>query len=197
VAGRILGAALNLSPQDVPITLAAHGKPVLDAPFSHLHFNLSHCSDLALVALCGDGPVGVDLESVSRAVDLTECETAFCHPDEIRDLPLHTAARASRLLDIWTAKEALLKSRGTGLLHPPEKIRLRFAPSGLELINDSGLPEYSDHVLEFLDHAALTSYRAALSRPASANRIEIILPLESTNVANFGNHFPANSLSDG
>jgi len=35
---------------------------MLPPPWDGVHFNLSQCSDLALDAVSGDGPVGVDLE---------------------------------------------------------------------------------------------------------------------------------------
>ncbi len=136
---QILGRQIGLPPSEVPLVFAEFGKPLLAAPFDWLHFNLSHCPDLAVVALCLDGPVGIDLEAFERASGLLDCETSFCHPEEIRTLPADAAARAAQLLRIWTAKEAVLKSLGTGLSHPPEDVRILFGPSNAVAKSDSGL----------------------------------------------------------
>nr|MCU0748416.1 hypothetical protein [Akkermansiaceae bacterium] len=63
----VLGGLLEIPPSEVPIRIDPHGKPQLAAPFDSLHFNLSHCEDLALLAVCGDGPVGIDVEAIHRA----------------------------------------------------------------------------------------------------------------------------------
>jgi 4'-phosphopantetheinyl transferase len=147
---------------------------VLAPPFDHLHFSLSHCNGLALVALCAEGPVGIDLEPISRAPDLSGCENSFCHPDEIAALPVEQSARCFQLLEIWTAKEALLKALGTGFLHPPETIRIQPEASRFNATCDEPLPGIASQIIQHLQHPALTAYCAALSIPASVSRIEIV-----------------------
>ncbi|MGD7653679.1 MAG: 4'-phosphopantetheinyl transferase family protein, partial [Verrucomicrobiales bacterium] len=95
---RILGQTLGLPPSHVPIVLTELGKPVLDSGFQHIHFNLTHCHDLTLVAISTSGPVGIDVEPLDRAPDLVECIETFCHPEEIRNLPKNPDALAPRLL---------------------------------------------------------------------------------------------------
>jgi len=140
---RILGDAIGLPPLEVPLITATYGKPVLAAPHDGLHFNLSHCTDLALLAITETGPVGIDLEQKARAPELLECETSFCHSMEIAALPKDFTTRAAALLDIWTAKEAALKALGTGLSHPPESVRI---------LNDAAI---SDTPLEGIHHLTI------------------------------------------
>ena len=97
---KILGQAIQRPPREVPLILSENGKPLLAPPYDSLHFNLSHCSDLAIVALSAEGPVGIDLESLDRAPDLLECEATFCHPLEISELPSETSARLSTSADL-------------------------------------------------------------------------------------------------
>lgn len=127
----ILGAILGLAPAKVEFILNPSGKPELPPPFDALHFNLSHCEDLAVIALSDKGPVGIDVESNNRAVDLLECESTFCHPSEVTLLPLDRNERAIALLDLWTAKEAFLKAIGTGLSSPPEDIQIHYEGDSL------------------------------------------------------------------
>ncbi|MFT3800836.1 MAG: 4'-phosphopantetheinyl transferase superfamily protein [Burkholderiaceae bacterium] len=102
----------------------AHGKPVLreapgaPEPAALPHFNLSHSDGHALVAICDDAPVGVDIEALRALGDpddwawsqLSERERA-----QWRALP--DEHRAAAFLRGWTRKEAALKALGVGLAH--------------------------------------------------------------------------------
>ncbi len=99
------------------------GKPRVELP--GLEFNLSHSDRLAALIVSLAGPVGVDLEPFDRAAGLIECEDSFCHPDELATLPADPLLRGERLLELWTAKEALLKAVGTGLQFPPTEMMIR------------------------------------------------------------------------
>jgi 4'-phosphopantetheinyl transferase len=166
---RILGGIIHVPPAEVPLVVSKLGKPELAVPFDYLHFSLSHCENLALLALSVDGPVGVDVEASRRATELPDCETAFCHPAEIDALPVDSSARGECLLDIWTAKEAVLKALGTGFSHPPETVCIH----GNAATSDEPLPGIEDQVIHRLDHPALSTHCAALSAASSATRIEI------------------------
>lgn len=161
----ILARETGTTPHDVPIVYSKFGKPMLAPPFDSLHFNLSHCSDLALVALSDCGPVGVDLESVDRAPDLLECVSSFCHPDEGRGLPEENGERAMQLLRIWTAKEAVLKALGTGMSHPPETVRIEFGADQASARSDVPLDGLEDQVIHPLRHPKLFRHLATVSAP--------------------------------
>jgi 4'-phosphopantetheinyl transferase len=174
----ILGNSLGVSPSDVPIRTSALGKPHLAEPFGHLHFNLSHCEDLALVALSPDGPLGIDLEPSSRAPSLLECRDTFCHPEEIAEIRSQDPAEHARsLLQLWTAKEALLKALGTGFSHPPEHIRILSArdASGIQYArSDSPLPGVDEWQIRPLVHAALTRHVAMIAIPHSVRQLDFV-----------------------
>jgi len=172
---RIIGALLGIDAADLPLESSSHGKPLLFHPHDGLHFNLSHCVDMALLAVCVDGPVGIDIESGSRAPDLLECVDSFCHSEEILELPLTNESLARRLLEIWTAKEAVLKALGTGLSHPPEQIRVLLADA--TAVSDTPLPGLSDQRIHRLFHPALSNHVAMLSAPATVTGIDILPPL--------------------
>ena len=94
-------------------------------PFDSIHFNLSHCPDLALVAVGTDGPVGIDLERFDRAMDLLECESTFCHPEEIRDCRMRRPCEPGNCSESGLPKKPFSKP-GHGLSHPPESTRIVF-----------------------------------------------------------------------
>ena len=168
---RILGETVNLPPNAVPLVLSEFGKPSLPPPFDSIHFNLSHCTGLAVVALGIDGPVGIDLEKLDRAPDLLECESTFCHPEEVRNLPDETSLRSRQLLRIWTAKEAVLKALGAGLSHPPENTRIVFDEPTSYAVSDSSLPGIEIQRLHELDFPELAGYQAFVSAPDSVRWI--------------------------
>jgi len=89
-----------------PIELrrGARGKPFTDG----IEFNLSHCDDLALVAIA-PFPVGVDVEHHGR-VDPRRLARLVLAPAEAHC----TDERA--FLRVWCRKEAYLKATGAGLI---------------------------------------------------------------------------------
>jgi 4'-phosphopantetheinyl transferase len=161
---RILAEAVGRHPLDVPIELGPFGKPMLAAPYEGIHFSLSHCQDLALVAISMSGPIGIDLEPISRASELLGCEDGFCHALEMRDLPTEKSLRAANLLELWCAKEALLKCVGTGFSHPPTGVRLIGNDEGFTVNPETSLPGWhpQDRILR-IRHPKLDDYCTALA----------------------------------
>lgn len=119
-ARRILGHLLGISPDRVDLMIGEAGKPYVED--SGLEFNLTHSGGLAALLVSTVGPVGVDMEPLRRGQELLECEASFCHPDEIRMLASDRETRATELIRLWTAKEALLKASGCGLGFPPTEL---------------------------------------------------------------------------
>ncbi len=158
---RILGGTLGISPAAVALRNGEHGKPFLCEPHAHLHFNLSHCRDLALLVLGTDGPLGIDLEPGDRGKSLLGCESSFCHPAELAELPTGEEARARALLDLWTSKEALLKALGTGMSLAPETIHARGKDPRLENFR-----------LRHLEHPALAGHVARLAAPLAVETVD-------------------------
>jgi 4'-phosphopantetheinyl transferase len=86
---------------------------------SGLELSLSHCDDLALVAVA-TSVVGIDVEPVAagepRADELDDLAHATLTCAELELLERTTAAERPALwLALWVRKEALLKARGAGL----------------------------------------------------------------------------------
>lgn len=110
----VLGSRLGVPPGSVRIEAGDGGKPRIEGARS-LAFNVSHTRGLVAVAVADIGDVGVDVEQLrDRNVDrlarraLGNGEAEFVKAaagDE----------RMRRFYDLWTAKEAWLKARGTGI----------------------------------------------------------------------------------
>lgn len=110
---RILGGCLGVHPPAVPITYTAAGKPVL-APgeADPLHFNLTHTTGLALIAV-GRRRLGVDIEGVRNVPGMDGLVDRFFSAAEqsmFRRLPI--ATRPAAFFRGWTCKEAVIKAAG-------------------------------------------------------------------------------------
>src|SRR5690606_13761780 len=101
---QVLGCAIG----DVPLGRDAKGCPRLHG--DRLFTSLSHAGQRVAIAIAGAGPVGIDVEPISRATDMPELAERVAHPDELRELAsLGAHALGEALLAMWVRKEALLK----------------------------------------------------------------------------------------
>jgi 4'-phosphopantetheinyl transferase len=84
-----------------------------------LSFNVSHTSDVILMAVTRDNVVGVDIESVNRAPEALDIAERFFSSDEVEALrALPAPLQYDRFFELWTLKEAYIKARGMGLSIP-------------------------------------------------------------------------------
>ena len=96
---------------DLIFSYNEHGKPMLKE-VSNIHFSISHCKEAIAVAVA-DRPVGIDVETL-RMPSEALAEKVMDEGEKLRfdisDTPedFFTA--------IWTAKEAVMKCRGTGIV---------------------------------------------------------------------------------
>ena len=116
----LLGRYVATPPDQVRFAYNAFGKPKLSRQFGgRLKFNLSHSSDLALIAITWGAEIGVDVEQI-RATDYADIARSFFARREFEELssvPKHLQART--FFDFWTRQEAYAKARGDGLGDAP------------------------------------------------------------------------------
>ena len=112
----VLGAYLGIAAERVTLVNGEHGRPALaDGHDPSLGFNWSHSGSHALIAVARRITPGIDLEQMRARPRALES------PDDIlvpaRDGPDGAAgqARDTAFLELWTAKEAVLKALGRGL----------------------------------------------------------------------------------
>jgi 4'-phosphopantetheinyl transferase len=113
----VLAARAGCAPAAVTFAAGEHGKPELAG--GGPRFSLSHCDDLALIAVA-DIEVGVDVEPGGRRVDavprvLTDAELATLDG-------LAGEERGAALLRLWCRKEALAKAVGSGMRLDPDRL---------------------------------------------------------------------------
>ncbi|MFD9903980.1 4'-phosphopantetheinyl transferase family protein [Streptomyces sp. NPDC059063] len=114
----LLGRCLDVPPRDVRLTVDAHGKPVLGDAAAPLAFSVSQATGTwAVIALCGSGPLGVDVESHDQAVDVTGLARRFLPDLDLDGVP--DDERPTAFWRAWTHYEATLKAAGATLGHRP------------------------------------------------------------------------------
>lgn len=123
----IVGAYTRVPPARLEFMFSPLGKPSLSGnhPGRRVEFNMSHAGDLALIALSGVGPLGVDVEEVREENDPDELADACLATDEraaLVDLPARE--RIGTIYRWWTRKEAVGKARGEGLAMRPDQCKV-------------------------------------------------------------------------
>lgn len=127
----VLGNYLARPPASLAFVTNDYGKPELRQA-DGLYFNFSRCRDLALIGLTRVSPVGVDVERIRPLPD-RDALIAHCLSRVERDwLASRPAQQQERdFFRLWTGKEAVLKSLGTGLATPPENVSVRLRKRGM------------------------------------------------------------------
>jgi phosphopantetheinyl transferase len=83
---QVLAAYLGEEPGQIRLGEGEHGKPRLEGPSKRLEFNLSHSGEIALVAVSGEHPVGVDVERVRPRRGQAFHQRWACHEARIKCL---------------------------------------------------------------------------------------------------------------
>ncbi|MGY6586797.1 MAG: 4'-phosphopantetheinyl transferase superfamily protein [Wenzhouxiangella sp.] len=133
----LLGSYLDRPGKDLRLVRGEHGKPALAKGQSSngLQFNLSHSGDwLALVFGSGAG-VGVDIEvhrTLRRAGDLARRYLPASEADWLNSLAEPERSRA--FIAQWTAREALVKARGSSLAQSVAGLALDWSPTRISAL---------------------------------------------------------------
>lgn len=129
-----LAQTLNLEPGTLRFQTDPQGKPHLaGGSRAACHFNLSHAQDLALIGICRQAPVGVDLEVLAPVTDLAGVSSLVFTPAERDELARETESSDAAFLRGWTRKEACLKAVGTGLGLDPAGVEVGLSAQDREV----------------------------------------------------------------
>jgi 4'-phosphopantetheinyl transferase len=144
----VLAEVVGAAPADLRFRYGPRGKPALDdgarwAP----QFNVSHCDDLAVIAVGADSGVGVDVEAIRPVTELEEIAREYFSAAEQAAILADANEVPRAFFRHWTVKEAWLKADGTGLSGLVSSVELTAAADGsprLRRVGGADLP-YSLH----------------------------------------------------
>ncbi|NTF96131.1 4'-phosphopantetheinyl transferase family protein [Rhizobium rhizogenes] len=108
----VVGAMLEIPPNDVQIIRAPSGKPSVHAGPG---ISISHAGDIAVVAFSSEMTIGVDVEQIDGGASFLPTVMHTLSPSELEYLNGHPVERAKFLLRAWARKEATAKVFGSGL----------------------------------------------------------------------------------
>lgn len=110
-----------------PACAGHHGRPSI----ADVSVSVSHTGDRVAVALGHNCSVGIDVECRQRGGNFTKLVPLTLTVRERHEVErLQPPARRLAFLDLWTAKEAVLKALGVGLNLSPRRVEVR--PGGCE-----------------------------------------------------------------
>ncbi|MBN2552804.1 MAG: 4'-phosphopantetheinyl transferase superfamily protein [Spirochaetales bacterium] len=128
----ILAGYCGKPPGELRFGTGRYGKPFLVNSSDTLAFNLSHCEDLAVIAVTAGKAVGVDVEKVRHMQNLDSILNRFFTAEEldfIHGAPGEQQPRA--FFTLWTRREAAAKAQGLNLEAALTGIRIPvYAPGG-------------------------------------------------------------------
>jgi 4'-phosphopantetheinyl transferase len=117
----ILGGLLVKEPASIQFRSVARGKPELDLADLDdgqpaLRFNVSHSSNLAIIAVSSRHELGIDLEQI-RPIGEAEriVQSFFSVAEQAEFATIDALARPMAFVRGWTRKEAILKGLGVGI----------------------------------------------------------------------------------
>lgn len=116
---RLLAQATGEPAQSLTFVEGPFGKPRLPGR-GRPHFNMSHSAGWALIGLCADAPIGVDIEVPRDMSELESLARRNFSPAEFEAMQkVALELRLLAFLRCWTRKEACLKALGSGLSIEP------------------------------------------------------------------------------
>lgn len=169
----ILSGYLKIPPTEIQFQSNDHGKPYLPyLPYlnENLFFNLSHSKNLALAAFSSDREIGIDIEFMSRSLQLEQIAQRFFSVAEWEALRGYSseAERALAFYTTWVRKEAIVKAFGEGIAHhfknfsviPKSTLNDRFK---WDVVSLSGKWAYRELAASELQLAPDSGYLAAIA----------------------------------
>jgi 4'-phosphopantetheinyl transferase len=114
----IVARCLDVPSAQLRWEIGAHGKPGVGGASRGLEVNLSHSGALSLVAVSRSRRVGVDIQHVTRNLDVLAMASRYFTAAEAEFVRsgADAAQRAGRFARLWARKEAMTKAAGGRLI---------------------------------------------------------------------------------
>ncbi|HEY4270041.1 MAG TPA: 4'-phosphopantetheinyl transferase superfamily protein [Galbitalea sp.] len=135
-AAAVVARVLDVDPASVALShlctncgSTSHGRPLIAMParLRSAGISIAHSHGIDAIAVNPTGPIGVDLESISR-VARASIAASLLHPAEHPPTPRDVTR-------LWSAKEAVLKLLGIGLRLDPRALHIDFGVDSAHLVS--------------------------------------------------------------
>jgi 4'-phosphopantetheinyl transferase len=144
VLRKLLAELLQCQPEEVPIVISKHKKPVLaSTSAAPIHFSLSHSGDYILIGI-SKNEIGVDIEHTDTAFEYKNVMQHSFNTEEISFINDDESQASFNFYLLWTRKEALLKATGKGLTN---KLSLITAVDGKQEISQEVIDSTNNYTI--------------------------------------------------
>jgi 4'-phosphopantetheinyl transferase len=147
----ILSRYLGCSAGELEFQYNEHGKPELLFPqLEDLGFNLSHTSEVAIIAITRSRNVGVDVNALHRTANknlewMPIAKRSFSIAEQTGLFALPDAVQEQMFHQVWCQKEAYTKGIGEGFRYGFQKFTVMVDPAGgTGLVADEKNPGFVD-----------------------------------------------------
>jgi 4'-phosphopantetheinyl transferase len=132
----VLSHYAPIAPQDWEFEYTAKGKPFVASRLglSYLQFSHSHANEVVACVVTPMHPVGVDVESADRDVDVKIARHCLSSAELRLFTDMDLAEQQTLLMRHWTLKEAYSKARGLGMSLGFTEYSFSFDDSGRPLL---------------------------------------------------------------
>jgi 4'-phosphopantetheinyl transferase len=166
----VLAAYAGARPAELEIVETPDGKPYLRRPAGPLRFNLTHTGPVWALAVAAGREVGIDVERTDRRVDVDAVSRRLFAPAEAAAIAaLPEDERRPAFFRCWTAREAVVKACGTGMLVPRVAFRVDAGPAGPLGVRGTGPDPFPWRVLELTVPPGHVGALAVEGAPASVS----------------------------
>jgi 4'-phosphopantetheinyl transferase len=111
----VLAHYINAAPSSLRIEKTVHGKPYL-VDYVELAFNLSHTSNVMVLAIAKQCQLGIDIEQCKPRTNLADLvQKCFGDAEACHWQKLNADQQHRQFYQFWTRKEAFVKATGLGI----------------------------------------------------------------------------------
>jgi len=135
----VLASYIDTNANEIEFSQTEFGKPsLIDIQNkNNIQFNLSHSGNMAILAVCKQHSLGIDVEFAERKVDWRGISKRFFTPNEQQQLDkLTEEEQRQAFFQIWTRKEAHMKVTGQGLSLAPTQFEVSVPPQSANFIQN-------------------------------------------------------------
>lgn len=167
----VLAAYTGVPPSGIAFRETPEGKPHLQGDGADVRFNLTHTGGIwALAVACGR-EVGIDVERADRRVDVESVARRLFAPSEAAAIArLPESERRAAFFRCWSAREAVVKACGTGMLVPVVTFEVEADPArplAVRAAGDAPFPWWIRELPVPPGHVGVVAVEGAPSRVSS------------------------------
>jgi len=163
----VLSYYVDTPANEITFSLGEQGKPsiISEQNSDNIQFNLSHSGNLAILAICKNHQLGVDIEHTDRKADWAGIARRFFTDYEQEVFfQLDETIQEDAFYKVWTRKEAHMKVTGEGLSLSPTQFEISIPPKPAEFIQNLKFEDNNFYKMQDIDLPDMyNDYHASLS----------------------------------